>query len=123
MGKAKAVFTSTMRGSVGLVANSSPTNFAAFSSFSGRAWAYQFSISDASEWPGALNRLHVRAVDQKPRCLGMAQLVDLQAVEAVRLVPQSPPTLEGLRVVEPARVRAAYRHAIILLDTDLHKLD
>lgn len=69
-----------------------------------------------------LDGLHVHAVGEKLRGLGVAKLVELQAVEAVLLAPSPPPVVERVDAVPAARVRAARRGLSRLLHADLGEL-
>ena len=68
--------------------------------------------------PG-LDGLHVDTVGQKQRGLCVAELVELEPVEAVLLAPDPPPMAEVVDADAAARARAAHRRLVGLLDADL----
>ena len=54
-----------------------------------------------------LDGLDVHAVCEQDRCLGMAKLMEFQAVEALRLAPVAPPSLEVVDAHHGTDIRAA----------------
>lgn len=69
-----------------------------------------------------LHGLRVYPIRKQLRGLRVPELVELESLEAVLLAPDVPPVLEVVDAVPAARVRAAHRGLLGLLDANLGEL-